>query len=146
MTEEDKNKEHAKLSGFNPKEEDSFAVDKREIYLRGFNTLSDEDKNKVLTGFLLTQGLDETSPLTINDKIKIVESEHAIWKEREFHKHKKIYTYIGFFILIVVLVFTGIEIKDAKILSDKDTASVFLNLIGKIAELVYGQLPPPPEV
>lgn len=131
---------------FKPKKEDVFFVDNREIYYRGFNTLSEDEKSKVLTGFLLTHGAPDASGLSVAEQLKKKETEHVIWKDVEEQKNKKILTYAGLVILIVLIIFFGVEIRNGGFLSDKDNASSFLSLISKIADLLYNDLPPPPDI
>lgn len=139
------NKEAEPALQFERTIEDSFKVDNREIYFRGFQSLSEVEKAKVLTGFLLSNGAPDASTLTVNEKIKVVETEHAIWKEKEDQKNRKILTYAGFVVMVILLLFFANEIRGSGFLSDKDNASMFINLVSKIADLVLADIPPPPE-
>ena len=92
---------------FKPKPEDVYKIDNRMIYYKGFLTLTEEEKAKVLLGFL-TAGqepeIDFLGDLSIEQKTTYTKSKYELWKDKQDFTNKNIVTFIAVGLIVITII------------------------------------------
>lgn len=126
---------------FNTDKEAVWDVDHREIYRRGFSTLEETEKDKVLVSLLTTHGAPSISKVSIQDMIQAQQAEHTVWKDREEFNFKKVVWVVG--VVVGVLTIVGILAAAASsgVLTDSGNFNAVLSAIGAIYQQLFGSIP-----
>lgn len=97
--------------GFNPTNISPLLIDNKQVYFQGFLSLTDEDKAKVLLGFLMNSTkapeLNNLEP----ENVESTKAKHELWKDKELFGIKK-YGTITFLAVAVIgiIAFLGVFI------------------------------------
>ncbi len=151
MSNENKNNEQSTLSteetkfnlAFNPKQDDIWFVDHREVFRRGFSQLTSEQKDKVLVNLLvrsetnLLHGILDTSELA---ETKL--ANHEVWKQKEELTLKKVIIIGGFIVGVVLVAGVIIAIAKGGLLSESGNLNSILNVVGAYWQSLFGAIPP----
>lgn len=123
--------------GLNPEKINPLLIDNKQVYYQGFLSLNDEDKARVLLGFLLTS---HASPDINNFDPEVVEktkAKHELWKDKELFSIKK-YGSIGFLALvgIAIVVFFGLFVYTTLKQGVLDENGILTGLLTSVQEVL----------
>lgn len=127
--------------GLNEDKMAALLIDNREVYYRGFLSLTEEQKAKVLLGFLiLNNGIPDINNLVpeTTDKVK---AKHELWKDKELFSIKK-WGSIGFLTLAIIgiIAFLGVFIYitlKQGVLDDNGILSGLLTSVQEVLRILF---------
>lgn len=93
----------------NPENLSPLLVDNKQVYYQGFLSMSEEDKAKVLLGFLLASP-EKPNPNNLEpESVEKTKAQHELWKDKELFSIKK-YGTISFLSLAIlgIIIFLGV--------------------------------------
>lgn len=116
-------------------------VDPREIYRRGFSTLTADEKDKVLVSLLIAHGAPNLATATVEELIQVKQTDHNNWKDREEINFKKIVWTVGVVSGVVLIASIVLIASSTGILSDSGNFNAILNVVGAIYQQLFGSIP-----
>ena len=122
-------------------EDDIWTIDHREIYRRGFTTLTSDQKDTVLVSLLIQNGAPNTSNLTPEEAILVKQTEHSFWKERQEINFKKIAWWASLITAAIIMVGIVYFASKTGVLSDTGSFNSVLNTVGSIWQQLFGSIP-----
>lgn len=122
-------------------EDDIWAIDHREIYRRGFTTLTSDEKDTVLVSLLIQNGAPNAQNLTPEEAIIAKQTEHTVWKDRQEFNFKKLVWYASVVVGIVVILSIVYFASRTGVLTDAGNFNSILNTIGAIYQQLFGPIP-----
>lgn len=123
--------------GLNPEKLNPLLIDNKQVYYKGFLSLNDEDKARVLLGFLLTS---HASPDINNfdpETVEKTKAKHDLWKDGELFRIKK-YSSIGFLVLagIGIVAFLGLFVYITLKQGVLDENGILAGLLTSVQEVI----------
>lgn len=127
--------------GLNPTNISPLLIDNKQVYFEGFKSLSDEDKSRVLLGFLIRNNLAPDHNNLEPETTENTKAKHELWKDRELFSIKKYGTiiFLGLAVLGIVAflaLFVYITLKQG-VLDENGILSGLLTSVQEVLRILF---------